>query len=57
MATTRSKTTNVRMLPAEHSMLHELAEHEGISISEWIRNQVRREHALTFERSRKRPQK
>ncbi len=54
MATTRSKTTNVRMLPAEHSMLHELAEHEGISISEWIRNQVRREHALTFERPRKR---
>jgi hypothetical protein len=36
------------MLQAELDMLADLAEHEGVSVSEWIRNAIRREHVLTF---------
>lgn len=42
----REKLLNVRVLDAEMEMLGELAQQEGVSMSEWIRNCVRREHAL-----------
>jgi len=54
----RDKLLNVRMLETETAMLAELAEHDGVSVSEWIRNVVRREHALTFgAKPRKKPKK
>jgi hypothetical protein len=42
----REKLLNVRMLEAEMTMLSELAERDGVSVSEWVRNVVRREHSL-----------
>lgn len=46
MVTNRTRALNVRMLESEATMLAELAAHEGVSISEWVRNIVRREHVL-----------
>ena len=46
MVTNRTRALNVRMLESEAEMLAELAEHEGVSISEWVRNVIRREHVL-----------
>src|SRR5262245_60187571 len=48
MAPTRTRLVNVRMLDAEVTMLAELAELEGVSQSEWVRNVIRREHTLMF---------
>ena len=45
---------NVRVLDAEMEMLGELAQREGVSMSEWIRNCVRREHALLGAKAAKR---
>jgi hypothetical protein len=42
----REKLLNVRVLDAEMEMLGELAQRESVSMSEWIRNCIRREHAL-----------
>jgi hypothetical protein len=36
----------VRLLETERQMLNELAEKEGVTVSEWIRNVIRREHLL-----------
>jgi len=44
----RTRALNVRMLDTELTMLTELAEHDSVSLSEWIRNVIRREHLLTF---------
>jgi hypothetical protein len=49
----RARALNVRMLDAEVEMLTELAELEGVSVSEWIRNIVRVQHAITVGRSAK----
>ena len=60
MATNRMRMLNVRILEAETELLAELAEREGVSISEWIRNVVRREHAIAFSSAvlpRKKPKK
>lgn len=46
MVTNRTRVLNVRMLESEMEMLNALAEREGVSVSEWIRIIVRREHAL-----------
>ena len=48
MVSNRTRALNVRMLDSETAMLAELAEAEGVSISEWVRNVVRREHALAL---------
>lgn len=48
MTTNRTRMLNVRMLESETTMLADLAAREGVSISEWIRNLVRREHAIAF---------
>jgi predicted HicB family RNase H-like nuclease len=60
MVSNRTKALNVRMLESEAAMLADLATHEGVSISEWVRNIIRREHALTLGTRpppRKRPKK
>jgi hypothetical protein len=44
----RNKVLVVRMLDAEVTMLGELAEREGLTVSEWVRNVIRREHLLVF---------
>lgn len=44
----RDRALTVRMLEIELDMLAALAEQEGVSVSEWIRNTIRREHVLTF---------
>lgn len=38
----------VRMLDAETQMVSDLAERECVTVSEWIRNIIRREHLLAF---------
>jgi hypothetical protein len=43
----RERVLNVRLLEAETAMLSELAEQEGVSVSEWIRNIIRVQHALS----------
>ena len=48
----RDRGLAVRMLDSELLMLSELAEHEGVSSSEWIRNTIRREHAIVFSERR-----
>ena len=30
-------------------MVHALADLEGLSVSEWVRNMIRREHTLAFD--------
>jgi len=44
----RTRGLTVRMLDSELKQLDDLAEHEGITVSEWVRNVIRREHLLTF---------
>jgi hypothetical protein len=44
----RDRGLAVRMLDSELTMLAALADHEGVSSSEWIRNIIRREHAIVF---------
>lgn len=44
----REKGLTVRMLEAELTMVAELADKDGVSVSEWIRNVIRREHLLAF---------
>jgi hypothetical protein len=52
----RDRALTVRVLEAELEMLSELAELEGVNASEWIRNTIRREHAVAFRgRPSKRP--
>lgn len=51
---TRNRLLNVRLLETEHAMLTEFAAAEQVTISEWVRNIVRREHALAFRASPKR---
>lgn len=43
----RERLLTVRMNDAEMAMLDALAEDEGVSSSEWVRNVVRREQALS----------
>src|SRR5262245_56408978 len=51
----RERALNVRMLDAETEMLANLAEHEGVSVSEWIRNVVRTQYTLAFGSSKPKP--
>lgn len=44
----RDRALTVRMLEAEVGMLAELADRDGVSVSEWIRNTIRKEHVLAF---------
>lgn len=54
----RERLLNVRMLDAETDMLARLADREGLSVSEWIRNTIRVQYALAFgQRSAKRKPK
>ncbi len=51
----RQRLLTVRTNEAEMAMVQRLADQEEISISEWIRNVIRREHTLaTAARRRKR---
>ena len=51
----RERLLTVRMNDAEMAMLQGLADREEISVSEWVRNIVRRERTLaTAARRRKR---
>jgi len=45
---TRSVPFNVRMTPAEHAMLLALAEHEGLSASDVVRQYVRNRYRKVF---------
>jgi hypothetical protein len=42
------------VLDVEMKMLGELAQREGVSMSEWIRNSIRKEHALLGAKAAKR---
>jgi hypothetical protein len=53
----RPRLLNVRMLDAETEMLSQLAVRDGVSVSEWVRNTVRTQHAVAFSDSGKRPAK
>ena len=44
----RTRVLNVRLQEAEVEMLSELAELEGMSVSEWIRTIIRQKHTLAF---------
>ncbi len=44
----REHLLNVRMHEAEGRMLSALAEADGITVSEWVRNSIRVQHALRF---------
>ncbi len=44
----RVKTLNVRMLDDELSMIDAMAEREGISISDWVRQTVRASYRKAF---------
>ena len=44
----RDKSLAVRMMESELQMLSELAERENVSVSEWLRNTIRKEHLLAF---------
>jgi len=46
----RERVLNVRLLDVESQMLAQLADREGVSVSEWIRNIIRAEHAAAFGR-------
>lgn len=52
--TARDRVLNVRLTDAEVGMLGELAGHEALSVSDWVRMTIRVEHARTF---RPRPRK
>ena len=45
----RQKLLTVRTNKAEMDMVQALADLEGISVSEWVRNTIRREHTLAFD--------
>lgn len=45
---TRNRLLNVRLLETETAMLAELATTEHVTVSEWIRNVIRREHTIAF---------
>ena len=42
----REKLLTIRVNEAEMAMVFELAEDEKVGVSEWIRNIIRREHAI-----------
>jgi hypothetical protein len=44
----RPKLLTVRTNETEMDMVQALADLEGLSVSEWVRNMIRYEHALTF---------
>ena len=44
----REQRLNVRFTEDEARMVKALAEHEGMSISDWVRQAVRRAFASTF---------
>ena len=45
----RLKLLTVRTNETEMDMVQALADLEGLSVSEWVRNMVRREHTLAFD--------
>jgi antitoxin component of RelBE/YafQ-DinJ toxin-antitoxin module len=48
----RQHLLNVRVNEDEKRMAQELADAEGLGMSDYVRNLIRREHALTFGRTR-----
>ena len=50
----RTQRVEVRMTPDEMSMLEELAEQSGLTVSDIVRTLVRREHAEKSEKRGKR---
>ena len=44
----RQKLLTVRTNDAEMDMVQALADLEGFSVSEWVRNTIRREHTMAF---------
>lgn len=46
--TPRDRVLNVRLTEAEVNMLGELAGHEALSVSDWVRMTIRVEHARAF---------
>lgn len=53
----REHALNVRLLEAETQMLQELAERDGVTVSEWIRNIIRSQHLLAFTQPRPKPKR
>jgi hypothetical protein len=49
----REKTWNVRVTEHENEMLKALAEHQGLSVSDVLRQLVRRAHAAAFPKSKR----
>lgn len=45
---TRDKRINFQASEAEQEMLRQLAEREGVSMSDYVRQLIRRAHAATF---------
>jgi hypothetical protein len=45
----RQKLLTVRTNEAEMDMVQALADRERLSVSEWVRNMIRREHTLAFD--------
>lgn len=39
------------------AMVHALAEHAGYSVSDYVRQFIRREHAATFEKPARKPKR
>ena len=54
LAATRDDAGPLLGRDAEMEMLSELAQRESVSMSEWIRNCIRREHALVGAKAAKR---
>ena len=48
----RQRLLNVRVNDEEKRMLEELADAEGLGMSDYVRNLIRAEYALTFGRKR-----
>jgi predicted HicB family RNase H-like nuclease len=44
----RTSTLNVRVYQEEADMLKELADRDGLSISDWIRQAIRQRHRKLF---------
>ena len=53
----RTKALNVRMLDEELAMLDAVAERDGISISDWVRQTVRAAYRKAFGDNAKPPKK
>jgi hypothetical protein len=49
----REKTWNVRVTEQENEMLQALAEHQGLSVSDVLRQLVRRAYAQAFPKSKR----